>query len=193
MTLRDANRLLLIPALIVLGSLTVASCASTPDSDSSSSSRDDRDDEKDEADDEEDEEADDANGCPPGFLATLEAADTTDSGDYSLIGASEFAAPEVGDEFLAGGCLVQVTVTTEGAESVSSIGYIPGGPEEMAAIGANLEAAGYEKLTDGVYSQSDDFGVFVIDLAAAPETAEGPGLDELGFGPATLMVMAVQS
>lgn len=178
MALRSIDRLLLIPALIVLGSLTVAGCSpSTPNNDSSSSSRDDRDDEA----DEEAEEEEDASGsgCPASFSSQGLGIE-----DFAIVDAGDFKYQAIGADILAKGCLFSI-----GASSDAEVqqGYLPGGDAEKAEIAASLEAAGYTSLSDGVYSNPEGSTVAVQDSA---DLFTGEAIDafDLGFGDSFIVV-----
>lgn len=197
MAIRTLDRLLLIPALIVLGSVTLAGCASLPgnnsndSSNSSNSSKDDKnEDEEEEA--EEEEQSDSTGGCPDSFDQAA-AAPANLGGEFEFISAADFtAASVIGEEYLEDGCLFRVTVDTEGVVSTSDFGYIPGDTETVTAISANLEGGGYTKLTAGMFSLDDSSGVFVFDSGDSMSESDVSTLD-LGFGDSFVVVMATTS
>ena len=180
MALRSIDRLLLIPALIVLGSLTVAGCSpSTPNNDSSSSSRDDRDDEADEEEAEEEEEDASGSGCPASFSSQGLGID-----DFAVLDAADFKYQAIGADILADGCLFTI-----GASSDAEVqqGYLPGGDAEKAEIGASLEAGGYTLLSDGVYSNPEGSTIAVQDSADL-FTPDAINSFDLGFGDSFIVV-----
>ena len=194
MALRTLDRLVLIPALIVLGSITLAGCSLLPgagaSNSSSSSSSDDKADAGDDAEAEETEaedvEDDAAGGCPASITdsaATMAGVD----GDVDFISSAEFAAPVVGTEYLEGACLFRVVVDTEGSASSTDIGYLAGDAATVAAISANLEAGGYTKVTDGIFTLNDKSGVFVF---GSDDTMSAAEVEQLGFGDSVVVVMA---
>ena len=191
MATRTLDRLLLIPALIVLGSLTFSGCSLLPGSNPapSNSSSSDKDDDKDEAEEEQD---GDASGCPDSFDQAA-AAPADLGGEFEFISAADFTSSSViGAEFFDRGCLFRVTVDTDGVVSTSDFGYLPGDATTVAAISANLEAAGYAKLTEGMFSLDDSSGVFVF---ASDDTMDKTQVDALGlgFGDSFVIVMATKT
>ena len=197
MATRTLDRLLLIPALIVLGSLTLAGCSLLPGgnanpSSSSSSDKDDDEAEAEDADAEQDDQGGDASGCPDSFDQAA-AAPADLGGEFEFISAADFTSSSViGAEYFDRGCLFRVTVDTDGVTSTSDFGYLPGDAATVAAISANLEAAGYAKLTEGMFSLDDTSGVFVF---ASDDTMDKTQVDSLGlgFGDSFVIVMATKT
>ena len=193
MALLELKRSLLLPAILIAASLTLVGCSGAPSdnnsSNSSSSSSDDDEDEE-EAEEEEEEEVS-AGGCPPEFLTAFEST-ATEGAEVSILTPAEFSAPEIGEQYLEGGCLFRVVVEVDGSSGQSDFGYLPGDADTVAAISANLDAAGFENLAEGMYSKSDTFGVFVLDSAdsMSAEEVERLGLD---FGDSFVIVMATTS
>lgn len=184
---RTLDRLLLIPALIVLGSVTLAGCSLLPGANNAPTSA--ASNGSEESTDDADEEPSSGN-CPPEFApsAGLGGAE----GDYKIISAAEFSVPLVGSEFLEGGCFFRVTVEGEDASGTSDFGYLPGDADTVVEISSNLEAGGYEKVADGIFQLSDTEGVFVFhsgDTLSA-EDVEKLGLD---FGDSFVIVMATKA
>jgi len=190
MATRTIDRLLLIPALIVLGSVTLAGCsllpggAPSPSSSSSDSSSGDE-----SSDEEATDDADEATGSSdcPDSLSESTAAMAGADGTVTFIEPVDFAAPVVGVEFLDGGCLFRVEVETEGVPSSTDIGYLPGDAATVATISANLEAGGYTKVADGIFTLSDNSGVFVF---ASEDMMSATEVEQLGMGDSIVVVMA---
>lgn len=194
MATRTLDRLLLIPALIVIGSLTLAGCSLLPGANAnpSNSSSSDKDDEKDAAEEEEAEQEDAASGCPDSFDQAA-AAPAELGGQFEFISAADFSSSAaIGSEFFDRGCLFRVTVDTDGVTSTSDFGYLPGDAATVAAISANLEAGGYTKLTEGMFSLDDSSGVFVFASGDTMSETQVDALD-LGFGDSFVIVMATKT
>ncbi len=187
MTVRDLNRILLVPALIVLGSLTVTSCVFFPSDDSSTSSRD-RDD-RDEDEEEEEVEEESTTACPPDFVAALERLQPDDfGGEYTVLEPTDFGAPEIGENVLVEGCLFRAEVTVDGVDTSTDFGYLPGDEATVTEIGTTLVTAGYTVAGyTGSYTHPD--GTMVL-VTQADNSAE-PSLDDLGldFGDTFVVVM----
>ena len=196
MILRDANRLLLIPALIVLGSLAVSSCAFFPSDDSSTSARDrDDKDDKDEEEDEEEEVEEVDGGCPPEFISELERLEPTDfGGTYSVLDAADFGAPEIGGDLLDAGCLFRAEVEVDGAPSVSDFGYLPGDAATVTRIEEALTTAGYTAIESSGYYTNPNGMTVLVSLTDTDDTQD-PSLEDLGldYGDQFIVVMASTS
>lgn len=192
MAIRALDRLLLVPAIIVLTSATLAGCALLPGGNPapSASSSSESTDESGENDDDND-GASAGSNCPEAFDEQAGGAAGFD-GTYAEISADEFSAPEVGTEYLEDGCIFRVTVDSEGTKAESDFAYIPGDADTVAAISANLEAEGFTKLTEGMYTLNDNFGVFVINSSDSMSATDVEKL-ELGFGDSFIIVMATSS
>lgn len=192
MASRTIDRLLLVPALIVLGSLTLAGCAllpgntSTPSSSPSSSAQ--ADDES--TDDEAEADGDSAStgGCPDSISESTAAMAGVD-GEITFIEAADFSATAISTKYLTGGCLFRVAVAAEGdgIATTTDIGYLPGDAATVTAISADLEAAGYTKVTDGIFTISDTSGVFVF---ASDDMMSEAEVEQLGLGDSIVIVMA---
>ena len=192
MALLELKRSLLLPAILIAASLTLVGCSagSSDTNNSSNNSSSSSDDDEDEEEAEEEEEVS-AGGCPASFLSAFEST-AAEGAEVSLITADEFSAPEIGEEYLEDGCLFRVVVEVDGSTGQSDFGYLPGDADTVAAISANLDAAGFENLAEGMYSKSDTFGVFVLDSADSMSAEE---VDKLGldFGDSFVIVMATTS
>jgi len=190
--LLELKRSLLLPAILIAASLTLVGCSagSSDTNNSSNNSSSSSDDDEDEEEAEEEEEVS-AGGCPASFLSAFEST-AAEGAEVSLITADEFSAPEIGEEYLEDGCLFRVVVEVDGSTGQSDFGYLPGDADTVAAISANLDAAGFENLAEGMYSKSDTFGVFVLDSADSMSAEE---VDKLGldFGDSFVIVMATTS
>lgn len=171
MSLRSLDRLLLVPALLVLGSLMIAGCAASPDT-STSPSRDDRD----AAEETEPEVAEETGGCPADFSGELIGIT-----DFRLLAVEDFAYPEVGTELLEQGCrfaLAAEATEVDGASGEVQVAYVPGSAADIPVIGATLEAAGYTAVSPGIYSKPTGEKVAVEDssLLFTPEVVDSFGL-----------------
>lgn len=189
MATRTIDRLLLVPAVIVLGSLTLGGCSllpgGAPAPSTSSSSTAPADDESTEEPSEDDDAAA-SSGCPDSLTQSTAAMAGVD-GEVAFIEAADFAVPVVGADLLEGGCLFRVSVDNEGVATTTDIGYLPGDAATVATISANLEAGGYTKVTDGIFTLTDNSGVFVFsseDMMTSTEVAQ------LGLGDSVVIVMA---
>jgi len=191
--LLELKRSLLLPAILIAASLTLVGCSagSSDNNNSSNNSSSSSDEDEEEAEEEEEEEEVSAGGCPASFLSAFEST-AAEGAEVSLITADEFSAPEIGEEYLEDGCLFRVVVEVDGTTGQSDFGYLPGDAATVAAISANLDAAGFTNLAEGMYSKSDTFGVFVLDSADSMSAEE---VDKLGldFGDSFVIVMATTS
>lgn len=188
MASRTIDRLLLVPALIVLGSVSLAGCAllpgnaSAPSSAPSSSAQ-----AEDESTDDDAGDDDAASGGCPDSISESAAAMAGVDGDITFITAADFSAEAIAAEYLEGGCLFRVAVDTEGVATTTDIGYLPGDATTVTAISADLEAAGYTKVTDGIFTISDTSGVFVF---ASDDMMSATEVEQLGLGDSIVIVMA---
>lgn len=104
---------------------------------------------------------------------------------YTMVALEDFQAPEAGLEFFGDSCIVHVKVDgAPGFYRETDIAYIPGGKDVAAAIGANLEAAGFDKLFDGFYMRGENFIVSVTEVTPDMQASVGElGAEAMGVEP----------
>ena len=195
MAIRTLDRLLLIPALIVLGSVTLAGCSllpggGNPAPTSSSDKSDDADSDDAGSDDDEGVEAGAALDCPDDFSA---AGIMGFGGEgFQEITVAEFSAP-IGDAFLESGCLYRFKNPAGDVESSTDLAYIAGDEATIVEIGAKLEDEGYTKLGEGVYSTEAGGTAFVLGGSEQLSADQAAALEEQFGGPVIMVMSSVSA